>query len=70
MLDPLRGPEPRSPVTPDDIIAILKAHEQIVYLPKHARKNPLTRGVVKDNFPAIAQEILEAINPVIKNTTI
>lgn len=42
----------------DDIIEILKSHQQVLYLPKGMRKNPLTYGIVKYNFEKVAEEIL------------
>jgi hypothetical protein len=42
----------------DDIIEILKTHEQVLHLPKGMRKNSLTYGIIKHNYEKIAEEIL------------
>lgn len=45
-------------MTVNEIIVILRAHEQVLYLPKGARKNPLTQGVIKQNFKKVADDIV------------
>lgn len=46
-------------MTTADVIEILKMYEQVLYLPKGARKNPLTRGVIRVNYEKIAKEVVE-----------
>lgn len=45
-----------------DVLEILKMYEQVLYLPKGARKNPLTRGVIRVNYEKAAKEIVEKAN--------
>lgn len=48
-------------MTANEIIVILRAHEQVVYLPKGVHKNPLTYGIIKQNFKKVAEEIAAQI---------
>lgn len=45
-------------MTTADVIEILKMYEQVLYLPKGARKNPLTRGIIRVNYEKAAKEIV------------
>lgn len=45
----------------DDIVEILRTYEQVLYLPKGMRKNPLTYGIIKHNYEKIADEILAQV---------
>lgn len=49
-------------MTTADVIEIIKTYEQLLYLPKGARKNPLTRGVIRANYEKVAKEIVEKAN--------
>jgi hypothetical protein len=45
----------------DDIIEILRSHEQVLHLPKGMRKNSLTYGIIKHNYEKVAEEILAQV---------
>lgn len=49
-------------MTVADVLEILKMYEQVLYLPKGARKNPLTRGVIRVNYEKAAKEIAAKVN--------
>lgn len=59
---PLRDIEQIPKMTEGEIIKILKDREQLLYLPKGQRKNPLTRGVSRQNYKKVAGDILLRIN--------
>jgi len=54
-------------MTEAEIIKILKNHEQLLYLPKGQRKNPLIRGVSRFNYKKVTSDILLLFNQLSTN---
>lgn len=49
-------------MTVAEVIEIFKTYEQVLYLPKGARKNPLTMGMIRANYEKAAKEIAAKVN--------